>query len=253
MRRLHLLAFVLFSLSLSAQVKQAGPAQMAGPSKATFGAAANNPSYVNSTTCSTGAAACTTGFSPANGDVLLVWAANDSATTALTCSDGEGTGNTYTRDSDTSQSTTIRGSWFHTGTISGSGTYTVTCTGTGANFFIGIIACNGCTGALASVSAGANPSTASANSGTTIAPASMTTSNANVILVDGFTDLGGGNITITQTDASFTTRGSCGTGGSCFLGAIGTRVVSSTAAYSDGFTLTVGSLSGAVGAHAAYK
>lgn len=213
----------------------------------------STPSFVNSTTCTTGAAACTTGFSPANGDVLLVWAANDSTTTALTCSDAEGTGNTYTRDSDVSQTTLVRGSWFHTGAISGSGTYVITCTGTGANFFIGIIACHGCVGALASVGSGTNPSTASAGSGTTLSPASFTTLDANVILVDGFADVTGGTDVITQTDASFTTRGSCASGASCFVGAIGTRVVSAAATYSDGWTLTTGTFVGAAGAHAAYK
>lgn len=248
--------FLILSSALAFSQGMGGSAGAGG--KAGFGGGATvgaAPAYVNSTICTTGAAACTTSFSPTNGNRLYVFAANDSQTSAVACSDGEGTGNTYTRDSDTlgNGGATIRGGWFHSSSLSGSGTYVITCTGTGVNFMIGVIEASGTTGTLASVSAGTNPSTANPNTGTTNSPASFTTTDANVILVDGLADTGGATIVITQTDTSFTTRGNCSTGASCFVGAIGTRIVSATGTYSDGWTLTTGVFAGSVGAHAAYK
>lgn len=218
------------------------------------------PAFVNATSCTTGSASCTTGFSPTNGNRLYLWVVNDNVTTQIACSDGEGTGNTYTRDNTVDSNSNLRGSWFHSSSITGSGTYTITCTGTGANFAIHVIEVSGTTGTLASVSSGSNPSPANSAGGCTtgtssVAPPSFTTTDANVILLDSFTDSGSQTFSsITQTDGSFTTRGTpCLNGLSCFIGAVGSRVVAATGTYSDGFTLAGATGSDCVGAHVAYK
>lgn len=207
------------------------------------------PTYVNSGADFSGADnAYTTTWNPANGNTLLVWVVTAS-TANITLSDGEGTGNTYTADADVTRTTVARGKLFRCSNISGSGSYTLTVGGSPTTPLIVACEISG-NRTLDTAAVGSNPSTFSGSS-TSVNPTAFTTSTAATILVDMFGDTTGSTITISQTDATYTTRQSANNGSTSFVGAFGTRAVSSTASYADGWTLSVGSDTVAV--HAAYK
>ena len=220
----------------------AGAQGFPSPGPGTFaygGGGGGAPSLVNSGCQFTGATAYTTSWSPVNGNTLIVWAVANS-TTALTASDGEGTGNTYTVDGDiTGSGFTERGRLFRAANISGSGAYTITIA-SGTTPLICVLEITG-NRTLDTVSVGTNPTTAQGGSAGNMAPGSFTTTTANAILIDGFGSLTSNTATLSQTDGSFTTAASCLTGASCYVGAVGTRVVSATASYSDGWTATLNS------------
>lgn len=206
------------------------------------------PAFVAATSCTTGATTCTTGTNPTNGDSLITFVASNSTGATITVADGEGTGNTYTLDGSV-QGGSIQGKVYHAFAVTGSGAYTITVTGA-TTPAIEIIEVSGIT-AKETLASGTNPSTT--NGGVSPAtPASMTTNDANVILLDFYGDIGGGTTTIAQVDGTFTSRGTdCTNGGSCFIAAIGTKVVTSTGTFSDGWTIS--SPSSNIAMLAAYK
>lgn len=209
-------------------------------------AAPSGPAYVNSGGDFSGASSTvTTSFSPANGDTLLVWVVTAS-TASVTLADGQGTGNTYTADCDTGAGAGFgeRGKLFRASNISGSGTYALTVTG-GTTPLIAYIEISG--NRTADVTCSVLAQGAAGN----LAPTGITTVTTNTILIDAMASLTGSTITLSQTDAGFTTRQSALNGSTSFVGAVGTRVVSATGTYTDGWTATLNSDSVAV--HIAYK
>jgi hypothetical protein len=194
------------------------------------------PTYVNSgADFTTGATSFTTGWSPANGNTLIVWVQNAAVGDVTSISDSEGTGNTYTKDANIS-STDIHGTIFHCANISGSGTYTISVVGSTTPAIV-VIEISG-NRTLAAVSSGSNPST-SAGSTSPRTPASFTTTASPAILIDCVADDGGANPNnLGQVDGSFTTRQSNVNGAAGFIGAVGTREVASTGTFSDGWTLS---------------
>lgn len=185
------------------------------------------------------------------GNHLVVWTVANDRTTGHTCSNN-GTANTYVTDSANilgAASNAIIGNLAHVKTLAASATITITCTGTTP--FVTAEEYSGGTGDLDTTSAGTSPS--SSNSTTSPStPSAFTPTTAATILVNGFGSISGGTITLTQVDGSYTTRASCLTGASCFVGAIGSRVVGSAASYSDGWTWS-GTDQGQIAVNAAYK
>ena len=214
------------------------------------GAPPSGPAYVNSGGDWSGGGSYTTGWSPTNGNTLIVWTIANDTTTTHTCSDGEGTGNAYTPDGVVTNGSNVVGRLFHAANVSGTGAYTITCTGTTPA--VAVIEISG-NRSLDTTSAGTNPSTC-ADSGTansTCYPSAFTPSTAATILINGVGSPSAPAVTLTQHDSSYTTASSCQDGGSCFIGAIGYRAVSSAASYSDGWDFSV--ILNNVGINAAYK
>lgn len=210
------------------------------------------PTVVNSGGDYTGGGAYTTGWSPTNGNTLIVWSVAADATLTHTCSDGEGTGNTYTADGASVPSGgSVVGRLFHASNVSGSGTYVITCTGTSP--LVAVIEISG-NRTLDTASSGSNPSFAGINGGqTSCAPAAFTPTTAATALIDGLGSTTGVTITgLTQTDASYTTRSSALNGTTSFVGAQGSRIVAASASYSDGWSWTT-SMTDTVCVNAAYK
>lgn len=217
-------------------------------------AAPSGPTFVNGGGDYSGGGAYTTTWSPTNGNTLIVWTLANDRTQTHTCSDGEGTGNTYTPDDPAGGAIlaggaiSLVGRLFHAANVSGSGAYTITCTG--ATPAVAVIEISG-NRSLDTVSAGANPS-ASASLSSPSTPTAFTPTTAATALIDGFGSVTGTTITLGQVGAGYTTNSSCQDGSSCFGGAMGYRIVSSSASYSDGWTWT-GTDQGQVAINAAYK
>lgn len=185
------------------------------------------------------------------GNHLVVWTVANDTTTTHTCSNN-GTANTYVPDATQSgaAATNIVGRIMHVKTLAASATITITCTGTTP--LVAAVEYSGGTGDLDTTASGTNPSTVAVNGSGAVTPAAFTPTTAATILVNGYSTLAGGTITLSQVDGSYTTRASCLTGASCFVGGIGTRVVASAASYTDGWTNNDGN-SGKIGVNAAYK
>lgn len=213
------------------------------------------PTFVNSGADFTGGGALNTGsWHPLAGNHLVVWSIADDRVTTHTCSDNAtGGSNTYVADGSILLPTgTTVGRIFHVKTISNSGASSLTITCTGTTPAVMAVEYSGGTGDLDTTSAGTNPSSTSTDSsGSPQTPTAFTPTTAATILVDGYGSSTGSTITLSQVDGSFTTRQSCLTGATCFVGAIGTRVVASSASYSDGWTTS--GASGQLAILAAYK
>jgi hypothetical protein len=214
---------------------------------ASGGGGGGSPTFVSAGSDFTGGGSLA--ISVTAGNRLVVWTVANDRTTGHTCSGG---GNTYVIDGANvlgTGSTAIVGNLMHVATVASTATITISCTGTTP--LVAAIQYSGGTGALDTASSGTNPSSATGSS-SPLTPAAFTPTTAATILVDGYGDLGGGTVTLAQVDTNYTTQGSCLTGATCFIGAIGTRVVSSSASYSDGYSFT-GSGSGSISINAAYK
>lgn len=210
----------------------------------------SGPTFVNGGADFTGGGTYTTSWTPTNGNTLIVWTVAADTTTTHTCSDGEGTGNTYTADGAFTPGADLAGRIFHASNISGTGAYTITCNG--ATPLVSVIEISG-NRSLAPPSVGNNPSMNGNTSAGNITGLSVTPTTAATILIDGFASTTGSNLTsAVQVDSGFTTVTTCLTGTTCFVGGIGYRVVSSSGTYTDGWTIT-GSDPGWVGVLAAYQ
>lgn len=241
--KMKILTSIVFVATLALAQGGMGP----GPGVKTY-SGAGGPAFVNGGGDYSGGGSLTTGWSPTNGNTLIVWTVANDTTTTHTCSDGEGTGNTYTPDGAIASGLDpIVGRIFHASNISGSGTYTITCTGTTP--FVAVIEISG-NRSLATTSVGTNPSLLTGNS-TVLTPSAFTPTAASTIQIDGYGSIAGGTLTISQVDSSFTTNSSCNTGASCFIGLMGYRAVSVSASYSNGINTT--DTGHGVVVHAAYQ
>lgn len=217
-----------------------------GPGRAATGGGGSSPAYVSACTSFTGSGSVN--CSVTAGNHLIVYTLANDRTTGHSCSDGS---NTYVHDLTDSLGLTgdaLIQNLFHVKTLASTTTITVSCTGTTP--IVAAIQYSGGTGDLDAAASGTNPS-ANAGNSIPVTVTALTPTTAATILVDFYGDLSGGTITLSQTDTNFTTRGSCLTGASCFVGATGTRVVASAASYSDGFTPS--GTSGWTAVLAAYK
>lgn len=226
--------FILLYIWWSMLMSPFQTVRIPGPGGIGSGGGGSPPTYVNGGGDFTGGGSLTTGWSPSNGNTLVVWSYANDSTTTHTCSDGEGTGNTYIPDGVITNGTSIVGRIFHAKNISGSGAYTITCTGTTP--VVTAIEYSGGSGDLDTTSSGSNPSSTTGSCGT-CTPSAFTPTTAATILVDGFGSPTGATVTLVQVDTNYTIRASALDGTSQFVGAIGTRVVSSSASYSDGWTM----------------
>lgn len=222
------------------------PAEAAGPSA---------PTYVNSAGDWSGDG--TVDISVTSGNKLVVWTIANDGTTTHTCTDNaSGGSNTYVPDGAIASGTVVVGRMFHVASLKSTATITITCNGTTPA--VSAVQYSGGTGALDTASAGGTGGNAiiyknDTNVVSVCAPGSFTPTTAATIMVDGFGSPTGSTLTgFTQTDGSYTTQTSCLNGSSCFVGAAGTRVVSSSASYSDGVSWTT-AVSDVVCIHAAYK
>jgi hypothetical protein len=120
--------------------------------KSTAAAGGNNITGTNFTACrstpsgSSNTESCTTSFSPTNGRTLIVHVYVDMSSAGsptISCTDGEGTGNTYVNDGSDTPNNSFNNAILRLQSASGSGAYTITCqlsaAGTG---FIGIFVRN---------------------------------------------------------------------------------------------------------------
>jgi hypothetical protein len=211
-------------------------------------------SFVNSGKCTAPSSSsttqtCTTGWSPANGNTLFVWAYHDNTST-LASADGEGTGNSYTKDCDITFSTTARGSFFRASNVSGSGTYTITIT-SGSAAFTSVIIAEYSGLANSSVTDGACK-TATGTSTSDPTAGTFTTTNANDLLVAAFGSDSGLDVSpVTSSDGTYTVRQSSGNGSTDFVGGLSDSIKAATGTYTDGFHITANENWWAI--HAAYK
>ena len=169
----------------------------------------------------------------------IILAVGSAGNADFTCTDGEGTGNTYTADINsinTGATPDIRLKIFHVFAASTSGAVTITCSAATTPTWFAAQVSN--ITALEGTSAGTNPSADISNGNTNVAPAGFTTFDANTIMFSFFADTTGSTITATANN-SFTERGTkCVTGASCFVSGFASREVTSTGAYTDGWTLS---------------
>jgi hypothetical protein len=210
------------------------------------GGGGSNPAFVSA--CSDYSGSGSVSCSITSGNHLVIWTMAADTTTGHACTV---TGNTLVHDLTDASNVTIGAiaNLWHVATISSTATVTIACAG--STPAIMAIQYSGGTGALDTASSGTNPSTANSSFATPVQPAAFTPSNANDILVDFYNDVTGSTETISQIDTNFTTENSCTTGASCFVGASGMRVVSATASYQGGFT--VSGTAGWITVTAAYK
>jgi hypothetical protein len=198
----------------------------------------NNPPTYVSAGGDNNAGSGTLTISVTAGNHLVVWTYANDRTTNHTCSNN-GTANTYVDDGyvlATGAGINLVGHLFHIKSLAATASITITCTGTTP--VVTAIQYSGGTGDLDSVSAGANPSFLSpADNATTVTPSALTPSIAAILLINGYASLSGVSVTMTQIDSNFTTRASSTNGATYFVGAIGSRVVTASASYSDGWTI----------------
>lgn len=194
---------------------------------------------LNNTTSDTdgGSTSMTSSFSMTAGRNFVLAVAS-AANADFTCTDNK-TPNVYTADINsinTAATPDIRIKVFHSYNTTGSGTVTITCAAATTPTFWLYEVSN--ISGLAATSAGTNPSADISNGNTNVAPAGFTTSDANAFLMSFFADTTGSTITATAGN-SFTERGTkCVTGATCFVSGSATREVTSTGAYTDGWTLS---------------
>lgn len=200
--------------------------------------APSSPTYVNSASDFSGDGNVSLAVTAGN-HLVVVTGANDTTTTH-TCSN-DGTANTYAYDGAQAGagSAAIVMRFAHVKTLAATATIAITCLG--ATPWVYAVQYSGGTGDLDTTSAGTNPSFAASASATSpLTPAAFTPTTAATILVDAYTGLTGGSAVLNQVDTNFTTRGTpCLDGSSCFVGSGGTRVVASSASYSDGWSGTL--------------
>lgn len=209
------------------------------------------PTYVNSGSNWTGGNAMT--LSVTTGNHLVVWTIANDRTTGHTCSDNAAGGtNTYVPDvvDVTPATTNVIGNLFHVHSLKSTATITITCTGTG--YAVAAVQYSGGTGDLDTTTAGTNPSTCVQIASSPCTPAAFTATTAATIHVDTLGCPTGVTATVSQVDSNFTTRQSCLTGASCFVGLIGTREVASSSSLSNGINNDRFG-NGQVVVHAAYK
>ena len=236
-------AILRFLMPMSASGQILGPILYGNSA----GGGGGNPAFNSATSCTSGGTTCTTGTVTA-GHALVVLVGSNSTGATITVSDNHS--DTFTQDgAGDDNGIDFQAKAFHCFSVSTTATYTITIAGATTPTIYVLDVSN--ISALETVSVGANPSFAHGTS-TTPNPSAFTTSDNNVILVDFFADVTGGTTTIAQTDTNYTTQGTpCTNGGSCFVSAVGTRIVSATGSYSDGWTLGTGSSWTAL--HVAYK
>lgn len=225
------------------------------PHSVPVAAAPSGPAYVNSAGDWSGDG--TVDIATTTGNRLVVWTIANDGTTTHTCTDNAAGGtNTYVPDGAVASGTSVVGRMFHVASLKSTATITITCNGTTPA--VGAVQYSGGTGALDTASAGGTGGNAIIgvalnDAAATCSPGSFTPTTAATIMVDAFGSATGANVTaFVQTDSSYTTRSSCTNGGSCFVGEIGSRVVTSSASYADGLSWT-GSVGDRVCMHAAYK
>lgn len=216
--RSTLIAFLLFALTLSAQVKQLGPVKVAGASKQTFGAASPAPTYTGQNCTGGGVAGlttstCTATITVTTGDQVVVFSTQGSPSVTLSsCSTATGTATvTWTVKSDGTtghDATNNETLGSCVGNVTNGGTVEPRATWSNTGNDDSIVAA-GYSGSASHATDGqvnqVNAGSSSANANTS---GTITTTTNNDVLVGGVADTAGAAATISAgtTSATFTKR-----------------------------------------------
>jgi hypothetical protein len=225
--------------------------------KSTAAAGGNNITGTNFTACrstpsgSSNTESCTTSFSPTNGRTLIVHVYVDMSSAGsptISCTDGEGTGNTYVNDGSDTPNNSFNNAILRLQSASGSGAYTITCqlsaAGTG---FIGIFVREYTGFAASPLESGSAGNHAT---GTNPATNNITTANANDVVISACGSNSGVNTALTIGNG-YTAVEANGNGTTSFVGGFAEKLVTSTGTQTDGWTYATSTTYGCM--HIAYK
>lgn len=208
----RLIAFLLFSLALSAQVKQLGPVKVAGASKSTFSTAASK-TYTGQS-CAGGTAGaqsvtpCGTALTLSTGDEVVVggtYGNNTSTVSSISCASGTATISWSPQAGITLfDNTNGQGLVGGVGNVTGGGTCTpqITWNASTSSVGIAVVAFSGTANTVDGTPAShQNTGSASANANTS---GSVTTASNGDILAGLLTDTSGSAATVTAGTTSVT-------------------------------------------------